>query len=281
MARRKDSLMKDLYQLFIALPWWIGPVVAAALFGLFYYVVPLLVPSPAPGTSTSEVMSSTLVQVVAPLPAKLAPWLAGAVLFVWMASLAGKLSRRNLVATTREMEHLRALSWREFELLIGEYYRRQGFSVEERGSAGGDGGVDIALRKLGRLVLVQCKHWKKQRVGVQQVRELLGAMSHEKADSGVFAITGTFTPEARSLAEQNRIELLDGESLLRLVASVRQTPPAAPAPAEAKEPGASPPPSCPKCGSAMTLRTAQKGPKAGSQFYGCNRYPACRGTRTL
>lgn len=34
---------------------------------------------------------------------------------------------------------------------------------------------------------------------------------------------------------------------------------------------------CPKCGSAMVLRTAQKGPNAGQQFWGCSQFPKCRG----
>ncbi len=33
---------------------------------------------------------------------------------------------------------------------------------------------------------------------------------------------------------------------------------------------------CPKCGSALVLRTAKSGARAGSQFYGCTKYPACR-----
>jgi hypothetical protein len=33
---------------------------------------------------------------------------------------------------------------------------------------------------------------------------------------------------------------------------------------------------CPKCGSALVLRTAKSGANAGSQFYGCSKYPACR-----
>lgn len=33
---------------------------------------------------------------------------------------------------------------------------------------------------------------------------------------------------------------------------------------------------CPKCGSKMVLRTAQKGQNAGRQFYGCSAFPKCR-----
>ncbi len=35
---------------------------------------------------------------------------------------------------------------------------------------------------------------------------------------------------------------------------------------------------CPACGSPMRLRTARRGPNAGSQFWGCSRYPDCKAT---
>ena len=37
------------------------------------------------------------------------------------------------------------------------------------------------------------------------------------------------------------------------------------------------PPKCPHCGSAMVLRKAKRGPKAGHEFWGCIRYPRCHG----
>ncbi len=40
-------------------------------------------------------------------------------------------------------------------------------------------------------------------------------------------------------------------------------------------------PACPTCGAAMKVRTAQRGQNAGSQFWGCSRYPDCKGTRPL
>jgi four helix bundle suffix protein len=40
-------------------------------------------------------------------------------------------------------------------------------------------------------------------------------------------------------------------------------------------------PACPLCGKLMALRTARKGKHAGSQFWGCSAYPACKGTRPL
>lgn len=40
-------------------------------------------------------------------------------------------------------------------------------------------------------------------------------------------------------------------------------------------------PACPVCGKPMALRTARKGPQAGSQFWGCAGYPGCKGTKKL
>lgn len=40
-------------------------------------------------------------------------------------------------------------------------------------------------------------------------------------------------------------------------------------------------PNCPQCGKPMALRTARQGQRAGSQFWGCSGYPACKGTRPL
>jgi hypothetical protein len=36
-------------------------------------------------------------------------------------------------------------------------------------------------------------------------------------------------------------------------------------------------PLCPKCGAPMVLRTATRGPNAGTQFWGCPNYPRCQG----
>ncbi len=40
-------------------------------------------------------------------------------------------------------------------------------------------------------------------------------------------------------------------------------------------------PACPTCGGLMMARTARKGSRAGVQFWGCAKYPACKGTRPL
>ncbi len=38
------------------------------------------------------------------------------------------------------------------------------------------------------------------------------------------------------------------------------------------------PPACPQCGALMALRTAKAGKSPGNQFWGCTKYPECKGT---
>jgi len=42
-----------------------------------------------------------------------------------------------------------------------------------------------------------------------------------------------------------------------------------------------PEPSCPSCGARMVLRRPKLGGKDFNPFWGCNRYPDCRGTRNI
>jgi restriction system protein len=40
-------------------------------------------------------------------------------------------------------------------------------------------------------------------------------------------------------------------------------------------------PACPVCKSSMVLRTAKRGSRVGSSFWGCARYPKCRQTLAI
>jgi ssDNA-binding Zn-finger/Zn-ribbon topoisomerase 1 len=38
-------------------------------------------------------------------------------------------------------------------------------------------------------------------------------------------------------------------------------------------------PHCPSCDRSMVKRTVRRGPRAGSEYWGCSNYPACTDTR--
>lgn len=187
-------------------------------------------------------------------------------------------ARRRFEGTLRAAaETLQRMTWRQFEGLVGELFRRRGFQVRETGASTSDGGVDLVLSKAGEVYLVQCKHWRTQSVGVTVVRELNGVVAAKKARGGFVVTTGSFTEEARTFARSCPIGLTDGGQLrVALQALSPASIFADRAELSKAAPGDSV--SCPKCGSAMVRRVAGRGPSAGSGFWGCSRYPACRGT---
>ena len=79
-----------------------------------------------------------------------------------------------------------------------------------------------------------------------------------------------FTPEALEFAKANSITLIDGPKLTRMIASVQQSGNMQPEP----EP---PFRRVRNAAAQMVLREASKGPHAGKKFWGCSKYPDCRG----
>ncbi|MFZ0010107.1 MAG: restriction endonuclease [Steroidobacteraceae bacterium] len=189
-----------------------------------------------------------------------------------MAALISAL-RRSQAASLHQraqkggIDEIRRLSWSQFERLIGEAFRRQGYEVQETGRRSGDGGVDLVLARNRRTYLVQCKHWRAQSVGVTVVRELNGVIAARATAGGFIVTSGSFTAEARAFGASCSVELIDGQQLEEMLEK-----------SEAGQIAGVVMASCPKCGSAMMRRVAKKGSYAGKEFWGCSRYPACRGT---
>ena len=63
----------------------------------------------------------------------------------------------------------------------------------------------------------------------------------------------------------------------------KAAPEPAPTPPEEEKapPAQDTPPDCPTCGKRMVLRTARRGERAGKEFFGCPKYPQCRGIVNL
>jgi restriction system protein len=184
-----------------------------------------------------------------------------------------------------DMQWVRGLTWQDFERQMAVVYRQKGYQVEETGGGGADGGIDLKLFKNGRTTVVQCKHWKTWKVNVKPIRELFGVMAAEGADSAIFITSGRYTGDALKFAEGQPIELIDRDGFFDLVRCFQKdlqkhygTEPAATQRRKETPEAAEIPPNCPICQSPMKLRTAKRGAKAGSRFWGCSRYPDCHGT---
>jgi restriction system protein len=201
-------------------------------------------------------------------------------IFVAFAAISAvhRVRREKLVDQQTGLDSLRHTPWKDFEYLVAESFHRQGYATDYSLDEGPDGGVDIVLKKKGRMSLVQCKRWKNGSVGVAVVREMLGILHARQAHEVFIITTGGFTAEAHAFAKGNPISLIDGARLWNMVVAVQ----AVSIPAKAvPPPSATAAPECPQCGGEMVRRTAKQGPTTGTDFWGCPRYPSCRGTVSI
>lgn len=269
MARRNETILDIL----VACPWWVSVAVAGISYCILQFIMPAI-----------EIKSPLLVGIPK-LGPMFAPWVALLLLIPVPFSFLNSIRKKRLLDKQKDIESIRSLSWKQFEELVGEAYRRQGYSVLENEGAGPDGGVDLWLRKDGSRYLVQCKQWKTLKVGVKVVREMYGLVTAHQAAGAIIITSGLFTQEAKTFARDKPLDLVEGQQLVAMIDSVKNNPAprteravstVAPARNEAQTA-----PACPACSATMMLRTAKKGSAAGQQFWGCSNYPRCRGIRNF
>ncbi|WKB50841.1 restriction endonuclease [Eleftheria terrae] len=282
MAKRKSSPALDLIEIVAWLPWWVGVSLAIASYLWLHGVATTPMPVTSDPAQIAHFTIVALYRSAAGVGQYVLPiiFLAGAGLSAWQRHRGRSLAAS--VASSESTRPLEDISWQQFEQLVGEAFRQQGYSVIERGGAGADGGIDLVLRKAGRKYLVQCKQWKSTRVGVAVIRELYGVMKASAADGGFVVTSGRFTDEARAFAKQQAVVLIEGaqlETMLRRAAAKSEPAPAQAVGEDPQAPAEAVKPICPLCSSAMTRREAKRGAHAGRSFWGCTAYPKCRGTR--
>jgi len=271
MARRRKSNLESM----ASLPWPVGVMTGLIMYWVIRHGIGFYFSSTG-GPMLAGVGQQLGSGVLAPLA-----WVA--LIGCWAAALASYVGRRKraaLLDSQQALESVASVGWREFEMLVGEAFRRQGYLVEETGLGGADGGIDLVLCKDGRKELVQCKHWRTRQVSVATVREMWGLAMHHGADGVQIVCSGTFTPDAAGFAEGKPIKLIGGEEFLGMIRAVQNSA-VRPAPSERIPPTAAPsapaaPEGCPRCGKPMVRRNNRS---TNSVFLGCSSYPACKGTR--
>ncbi|MDQ1546395.1 MAG: restriction system protein [Actinomycetota bacterium] len=181
------------------------------------------------------------------------------VILAWSLSILQASARRYLVDWTTD---LRLLSSSEFEWLVGELMRREGWQVTETGRDGEpDGNIDLRVVRDEQTRLVQCKRWESWAVGVNEVRKLAGTLMREglSGASGTLVTLSSFSEQAIAEAREIGVELVDGRALFRRLEAVRS--------AEL----------CPNCETVMLLSRSEHG-----WWLRCPRWrEGCSGKRDL
>lgn len=110
-------------------------------------------------------------------------------------------------AGRRTLAEVDAMSGTEFEELVAELCRRDGCTGVRRVGGSHDNGADVVGRLPdGRTMVVQCKRYAPNRtVASREMRDLMGARVHFRADVAVFVTTSRFSGPAQALAVEHGI----------------------------------------------------------------------------
>lgn len=268
---RKQGRLEDWIDVVALLPWWGGLALAIVSYLLLHHIAAATL-EPVQAGQIGSALSQSVFKAFASIGQYLVP---AVCTFGAAASAWRRWKRRRLIAEADNRSSASALNemfWQEFEMLVGEAFRRGGYAVSETGGGGADGGIDLVLRKDGEKYLVQCKQWRAYKVGVPVIRDLYGAMAAAGAAGGFVVASGVFTQEAKDFAAGRNIELVDGAELHEIIKHVR------PAGSHEEKILSMTGQLCPKCGSMMVMRTAKQGANIGKSFWGCANFPQCRGT---
>lgn len=273
-------------ELVASAPWWVGVVVGVAAYVVLHRFAAREVVVVTQSSQVSAAVLQSMGKTAASIGQYVVPLLcfAGSSVSAWR-----RRERRSLVAEATKSDAagvLDGMNWRQFERLVAEAFRLQGFHVAEIGGGGADGGIDLVLKRGGETFLVQCKQWKAFKVGVEVVRELYGVMAAKGAAGGFVVTSGRFTAEARDFASGRNVRLIEGPQLQALLGQASASGSGTQNPSRAQASARTAPfepatPTCPLCSKPMVRRTAKRGSNAGVPFWGCTRYPDCRGTRPI
>ena len=115
------------------------------------------------------------------------------------------------------LAHLAGLRWRDFAKLVLQAMQARGYEIvrEDDGPADGlpsDGG-DILLRQGSQRTLLSCKYGNAAVVGTQSILGLGKSAELRGAHSAIVVTPGRFDDEARRVAGQQHVELIDGATL--------------------------------------------------------------------
>ena len=306
MAKRTSSL-EELLDATAAVPWWVGVALAGASYLLLSWVAGVdWFAQPEAGVATGG-MVSALVAVFAeygrvglpvvfvvvgvvsgvrrwrgarggipPLPIPPPPGGRGRADSVPLA--IGESERTNQVAIdTWSLALIQSIEWLRLEELAAAYFGQLGFRARMPAvgvDGGADGGGDIQLYWEDAAtpgIVVRCKAWRREPVGVEAVRALLEAMGASNVAEGVFVASGGFTPEARAFCAGKNIHLIDGADLLAKIGQLDGAQQQALLALATQ--GDFLTPSCPTCRIKMLFR---QGKAQDSGYWGCANFPRCR-----
>jgi restriction system protein len=114
-------------------------------------------------------------------------------------------------------KRLDRLSAEEFDSLLAEAFRLQGYLIVDNVGGGTANRVDLVLRRDRASYLVLSKYWKDSRIDAEIVQQLHSSMLARAAAGGFVVTLGRFSRDATAFAGSSNIRLIDGVALRAMV----------------------------------------------------------------
>jgi restriction endonuclease len=149
---------------------------------------------------------------------------------LWAASTLSLLAGLGVIIAHRwrtnvlghdSLQSIRWLSPREFNRLVEEGFRRQGYMVQTSERFFSRAGIDLILRKADKHILVLCRRDPEPARQMAAVQELHAATATLQEASGLLITSEGVAPEVKVFAAGQGIAVIEGPALLKLVQRAR------------------------------------------------------------
>ena len=129
-----------------------------------------------------------------------------------LGALGAPRAYRNDIVRCSGIDVIDEMTGEEFEARLGTLFTGFGYRVNLT-KASGDFGADLVLEADGTRTVVQAKRYDSP-VGIEAVQEVIGAKAHYGASEAWVVTNSEFTDAAFTLADENRVVLIDRSELV-------------------------------------------------------------------
>jgi len=126
--------------------------------------------------------------------------------------------QKRILSQAQTLAYLRQMDPTAFEYYIANLFRKLSFKHVKVMGGSGDRGVDVVAYKKKEKYVIQCKRYhQNKKVTSPELQQFVGSIQIYKADKGIFVTTANYTKEAKAIAKQQNIHLINETELAKLI----------------------------------------------------------------
>lgn len=133
------------------------------------------------------------------------------------------VEKNNFESLETTLDKIDCMSGQEFEdFLINKLLPLEGYTNINGTSYTGDFGVDIIATKKDIKCAIQCKRFN-EKVSIKAIQEIVAGRKHYKCNKAMVITNNYYTKNAKELAYDNKVELLDRDDIIRIIKKLKGT----------------------------------------------------------